>query len=344
MRPRSAASVVLVAWVMLTASGRSTAQDGRIPELPEGPGLAAKYPGDAGIENDANVVFVENFEAKSIDELRNRWETIGSPEIMSLADDAPPGSGGKRSLMMRHVGGQGTGGHLYRRLSPGYDKLHVRFYVKFDRDCAPIHHFFHVGGYHPPTAYPQGGAGERPRGDDRFSTGVEPFGDAWRWDYYSYWMEMRGSPPRGQTWGNSFIRDPRLNVERGEWHCLELMMKMNDVGDTNGEQALWIDGKLVSHLGRGFPRGKWVYDTFRLDEGGEGVRWNDALSGPERLSFPPGGSPFEGFRWRRDDRLKLNFLWVLCYITQAPQGHVSKVQFDGIVVSKEYVGPAIRGG
>jgi hypothetical protein len=33
----------------------------------------------------------------------------------------------------------------------------------------------------------------------------EPFGRNWTWDYYAYWNEMRGSPPRGQTWGNSFV-------------------------------------------------------------------------------------------------------------------------------------------
>jgi hypothetical protein len=251
----------------------------------------------------------------------------------------PPGSAGRHSLRMTHIGGKSDGAHLYRRLLPGYDQLYVRFYVKFDPQCAPIHHFFHVGGYNPATPYPQGGAGERPRGDERFSTGVEPFGNAWVWDYYSYWMEMQGSPPRGQTWGNSFIHDPRLNVQRGKWVCAELMMKMNDVGDTNGEMALWIDGKRVSHLGKGFPKGKWVYDKFMPDQGGEGVRWNDTKGRGEPVPFPSGGLPFEGFRWRRDAHLRLNFIWVLNYITDAPKGHVSKVWFDDIVVSTEYIGP-----
>jgi len=154
-------------------------------------------------------------------------------------------------------------------------------------------------------------------------------------------MEMRGSPPRGQTWGNSFIRDPNLRAERDRWTCLELMMKMNDVGETNGEMALWIDGKQVSHLGKGFPIGKWVYDKFLPGQGGEGVRWNDDRKGPERLNSPRGGLPFEGFRWRRDKRLKLNFLWVLLYITKAPPDHVSKVWFDNIVVAKDYIGPIV---
>jgi hypothetical protein len=37
--------------------------------------------------------------------------------------------------------------------------------------------------------------------------------------------------------------------------------------------------------------------------------------------------------------VSLNFLWVLLYITRAPQGHVSKVWFDDIVVATEYIGP-----
>ncbi len=302
-------------------------------------GIAGRFRRDKGIGNDPAVVFTENFDKGSLDVIAKRWESVENKEILSLSPDVPEASGDGKSLLMTHIGGKDTGAHLYRRLQPGYDKLHVRFYVKFDPDCAPIHHFFHVGGYNPATPWPQGGAGQRPRGDERFSTGVEPFGDRWRWDYYSYWMEMRGSPPRGQTWGNSFIHDPQFKVKHGKWTCVELMMKMNDIGDTNGEMALWFDGKPASHLGQGFPKGKWVYDKFLPGQDGEGVRWSDQKQSPERLQFPAGGLPFEGFRWRSDERLKVNFLWVLLYITKAPQDHVSKIWFDNIVVAKEYIGP-----
>ncbi len=302
-------------------------------------GIASRYPRDHRIETDPKVVFAEAFEVESIAALRKRWESVQNHDIMSLSDTIPAASGSGKSLLMTHVGGRGNGAHLYRPLKSEYDKLHVRFYVRFDSDCAPIHHFFHVGGYHPVTAWPQGGAGTRPHGDERFSTGVEPFGNNWQWDFYTYWMEMRGSPPRGQCWGNSFIHNPLLRVKRNQWQCLELMMKMNDVGDTNGEMALWVDGQPVSHLGKGFPRGKWVYDKFKPGEGGEGVRWSDEKRGPESLQFPSEGRPFEGFRWRRDEDLKINFLWVLLYITKAPRDHVSKIWFDNIVVAKDYIGP-----
>jgi hypothetical protein len=298
----------------------------RRPDGSEGSvGLATKYLGEAGIENDPAVVFVEGFEEGNLDAVGKRWDSAENKGIMSLSPDVPPGSGGTHSLLMSHVGGKSNGGNLYRRLLPGYDKLYVRFYVKFDPDCAPIHHFVHVGGYNPPTPWAQGGAGIRPTGDERFTTGVEPYANKWRWDFYSYWMDMRSSPD-GKSWGHDFLNDPALQAVRGQWTCVELMMKMNDpVTQSNGEQALWIDGRpwekngqVVSHLGAGFPRGKWTWDSFHSD---------------------PNGTPFEGFRWRSTPDLKLNFLWLLLYITDAPLGHVSKVWFDNIVVARAYIGP-----
>ena len=286
--------------------------------------IAQKYIGDKGIENDPDVIFVENFEEASLNALKSRWDSVKNVNSMSLSPDKLNGSTGNNSLLITHIGGKSTGAHLYRRLLPGCEKLHVRFYVKFDPACYPIHHFFHIGGYNPPTPWPQGGAGIRPVGNKRFTTGIEPFGNKWRWDFYSYWMKMRSSPDK-KSWGHDFINDPRLKVERGKWICVELMMKMNDpVAESNGQQAVWIDGKpwsrdgqIISHLGEGFPNGNWVWDSFKPDLQGQ---------------------PFEGFQWRNNPDLKLNFLWVLLYITKAPPGYKSRVWFDNIVVAKKYIG------
>ena len=313
--------------------------------LPEGRnGIAARFPGDHNIKDSAAVIFVERFDAGSVDELSERWEGTKGKSQWSLSSDIPANASDAKSLQIRYVGGKGNGAHLYRRFKRGYEKLYYRFYVKFSPNCQPIHHFFHVGGYHPSTAWPQGGAGERPKGGERFTTGVEPFGRNWRWDYYSYWMDMRGSPPRGQYWGNSFMQDEAPKVRRGEWICVELMMKLNDVGKSNGEMALWIDGKLASHIGQGFPKGKWVYDKFFPQRGGDGIRWNEKTSKPEQIRFKPGGEPFEGFQWRSNEKLDLNFLWLLCYITKAEPGSVSKIWFDNVVVAEDYIGPIQKRG
>ncbi|MCA9149680.1 MAG: hypothetical protein KDA92_10290, partial [Planctomycetales bacterium] len=168
---------------------------------------------------------------------------------------------------------------------------------------------------------------------------IEPFGRSWQWDYYAYWCEMRGSPPRGQTWGNSFIHNDQLKVRRGEWTCIEVMVRMNDVGDTNGELALWIDGRPVSHLGKGFPRGQWVFDKFMPGRDGEGVRWNAAIGDRESIATQTGGDPFEGFRFRKQPKLNVNFLWLYTYITKGTAGHTNRVWFDDVVVATEYIGP-----
>ena len=308
--------------------------------LPEGPtGIASRFPGDKGIEADPDVVFVENFDAKDLNAVLGRWEDVKSKENMVLSPDVPKNSGDGKSLQLTHVGENGSGGHLYRRLAKGHERLFFRFHVKLDPKCNTVHHFVHWGGYQPPTRWPQGGAGERPKGDERFTIGIEPHGNRWVWDYYAYWMEMRGSPPKGKTWGNSLIRNDALAVKRGHWTCLESMVKLNDAGDTNGELALWIDGKLVSHLGKGFPKGLWIFDKFTPGRGGEGIRWDDRAGGPRRFKVPQGGVPFEGLRWRKSDKLKLNFIWMLLYITKAPKGHFSRVWFDNIVVAKQYIGP-----
>lgn len=297
-------------------------------DLPEGnSGIAKRYPGDAGIEKDGAAIFVERFDGGSLDAILKRWESVKDREIMSLTDDVPAGSADDKSLLMTHTGGSGTGGALYRRLLPGHEKVFARFYVKFDPDCYAIHHFgTHLGGFNPATPWPQGGAGTRPDGSKRFTSGVEPGGKRWEWDFYTYWQGMHRHGD-GKYWGTPFLtQNPKPAVEKGKWICVEMMMKMNALGESDGEQAFWIDGKLwrnggqvVSHAGPGFPKGKWTGGWWRPDA--------------------ESAESFEGFRWRNTKDLAVNYLWTYLYITKAPEGHVSRVRFDNIVVAREYIGP-----
>ena len=324
--------------IILLCASSALAQRETFPEQ----GLAGAYPGDAGIEEDKRVVFVENFEQDSLDALSQRWDTASGREGMQFTPDLPPGSAGKQSLLMERE--RGPGPQLYRRLKNrkggwGYDKLFARYYVKFAEDCGEIHHFGTcLGGNNPATPWASVRAGQPTDGAKSFWSGIEPFGRLWVWDFYTYWCDMRGSPPRGQTWGNSFVRDDTLRVKRGEWICIEQMIKMNDPQDTNGEQALWIGGKLVAHLGKGFPRGLWTYDKFTPGKGGEGIRWNRDKKEPERFTVAEGGAPFEGYRWRTVPELNINFVWLYIY-TQKEPGHRMKVWFDHVVVATDYIGP-----
>jgi hypothetical protein len=265
-----------------------------------------------------------------------------------------PGSGGKQSLLLTRVAG-GTagymdGGSLFRRLKNekggfGYDQLFFRFYMKFNNEHAPIHHYGSgLVGLLPPTPWPQGGAGVRPKGNARWSTEVEP-SDFDTWHFYTYWQEMGGSPPRGQTWGNTFeIGVPPRTVDKEKWICLEVMVRMNDPEDRNGEQAYWLDGKLsrnedgaiTSYLGKGFPKaGTWIYDKFEPFASKRGVAWDYQ----ENRGVPiEGGRPFPGFAWRSTSELNINAIWLYRYMSRPERG-TSKVWWDHLVVAKRYIGP-----
>ncbi|MGA0409374.1 MAG: hypothetical protein ACO3PR_14915, partial [Limisphaerales bacterium] len=110
--------------------------------LPEGhQGIAAHYPGDEGIEQDAKVLFVESFDSSDTVQLKERWETVNGLADMSFSNLTPQGSRSHQSLLITHEGGKGTGGQLYRRLPEGIKKVYARWYVRFDQDCWDIHHF-----------------------------------------------------------------------------------------------------------------------------------------------------------------------------------------------------------
>jgi hypothetical protein len=307
---------------------------GASASLPEGFGLSAQYPGDVGLTRDPHVIFAEDFESGTIDEIGQRWGNISNRDgkVMSFSDERPADSPGARSLQMTATLGQNTGGHLYTRFD-GVDRAFARFYVRFAEDAPYIHHFVHFGGYRPSTPWPQGGAGERPNGDERMTVGIEPHGNYGRypapgaWTFYCYWHEMKISAD-GRYWGNGLSPvEPQL-VPRGRWQCVEMMLQCNSAPDVpDGELALWLDGRPAAHFVRGARRGPWSGMGFRLlDEGGE---------------------PFEGFRWRTNDDLKINFFWLLHYVTEnaarqnrvADPNPINRVWFDDIVVSTAYVGP-----
>lgn len=271
--------------------------------------LLAPAPAARQSQPPAKIVFSEDFEHFD----KATWDEFGeAPEVIEIVDGGPTGRG--KCVQITATLGENTGAHLYKMLEPGLDTCHLRFYVKFEKAHDYIHHFVHLVGYNPPTRWPQGGAGTKPRGDERFSTGIEPWGHWGKhpapgaWNFYSYWCEM--APSRdGRYWGNSFAPDKPAPVVRDRWTCVEIMLKCNSAPDkADGEQAFWLDGKEIG-------------------------RWG-------------------GFRWRTTDELKVNGLWMLYYITDnaARQNDVkdprkvNRVWFDDIAVAESYIGPLPAAG
>lgn len=323
-------------------------------ELPEKSGLAAAYPGDVDIKKNPAVVFAENFEEGTLQELIHRWTDASNKDakILAFSTDVPAESAGKRSLQMTATRGHDSGGHLFKVISPGQDMLFVRFYTRFAPDYGFCHHFVRIRAMIDPLPYPLGQISKQPShrwcGTDIEPLRVSQFGGLAMptsppgvWALSSYWPEMRSWQGPGGTsfYPDLFEPQKRVAVARGRWICVEVMVKMNSSPDkSDGAQAAWIDGELVSYLGPRTVSGYWRRDKYILDD--------------EK------GEPFEGFRWRKDMPLKWNRLWLLHYVSERSfkksdayaaehpdaliNTQTAAVWFDDIVVASRYIGPIVK--
>lgn len=288
-------------------------------------GIASQYPGDAGIQNNTDVIFTEMFEESNVAAAIANWTDNEGGSQMAFAADKPAGSTGSNSMRFTTVMGTQDAVYLFKRLNPGInDSLFLRYYVKYNTNGTFHHAGSGVGGYNPPSNWPIGTAGLKPTGSDRFKIAVEPLdastpGTTGRMDYYTYWMNMRGNPVPNTYYGNSFINSPSVSISLSNWNCIEIMVKLNNpVSGSNGEMALWINGTKVSHLKQGSPNGTWTWDTFTPNSS---------------------GSPFEGFQWRNTTDLNINYLLIQHFVSQDAVGQQNSIYYDHVVAAKKYIGP-----
>jgi len=302
-----------------TTSAAVTVKVSNLAPPPPPNGIASQYPGDTGIENHPDVVFVERFNEATTTDLFKRWTDIKNGPSMSFTNDVPAGSPNAHALNIPWVGGGvNTGGHLYKWLSPGIDDtLYVRYYIKLPAGGNYSHHGIWMGGYNPPLAWPNPQAGVKPTGTDRFSAAAEQNSQTSRFDHYDYWMNMHQSSD-GNYWGNLLLNNPNVQANIGQWMCVEHMVKLNNpTTSSNGEHAIWLNGAKVSHVGQGFPNGTWSGGIFTQTSS---------------------GTPFQGLGWRSDINLNLNYIWLQTYAPDAPAGFTSSMQFAHVVAAKSYIG------
>jgi hypothetical protein len=302
-------------------------------------GLAAKYPGDKGIEKDSAVIFATGFEPEN--KLAG-FTTLRAPQTITINSEPKFVHSGENSAQVTATRGKDSGGALIYRWEKGVDRLYFRFYCRFHEDTCHPHHFVNIGAC-APGRETEGHAGERPKGDQLFSTTMEPPGDNTDWMFYSYWHQMHSwqnengspnNPPDGDGrsfYGNVFppFKFKKVNnFDRGKWICVEFMLKANTPGKFDGEQAVWIDGKKTMHWKTGCIEGTWFRDKFHI-------------SG----NFNTNPKPFEGFNWRTDPNLKINRINLQWYVSDrvVKNATVDKniVNFDDVVVATEYIGPQV---
>ena len=187
---------------------------------------------------DAVVVFSDDFES-DVATISSRWGDATSTGI-SLASDVPSASPGRKSLQLD--AGLGKSALLYHRLPQNYDRLFYRYYVKYGG--TDYHHAGGmIGGYDPPTSWPQGDAGlkgVRENGDRLVVVSLETQSN--RLDTYNNWIDMQGATYQGLYYGRNMLQDLNLAVPN-QWTCVEVMVALNTPASANnGELTVWLNG------------------------------------------------------------------------------------------------------
>lgn len=286
-------------------------------------GIAQKYPNDRNIQSHRAVIFASGFE--------NGFEgwTYHNNKISQIISHPDSAFSGNKVLKSTATRGVNTGGDVDYKIFPEQEQIYLRFYTKLDKNTIIPHHFVKIRAV---TEGASTRAGQKPIGDQAFWTGIEPLPDH-SWNFYTYWHEMHSWQSwEGHTdgrpnpyYGNVFRVPGQEPLKKGEWICVEAMVKANTPGKYDGEQAFWIDGVKIGHWKTGEPTGTWRGDKFVI--GADNAK------------------PFEGYNFRTSEKVKINQVKLQWYISEehmlkkkATQDENS-VYFDNIVIATEYIGP-----
>jgi len=244
-------------------------------DLPEGNGIAAKYPGDLGIEGDPAVVFADGFEDIEDDTITTgpeeqkgkkwdvAWHTVGITRELENVHS------GRRAVEVAHVQPMSHG--VSKDFEEGFDTLYVRYYMKYHKEFPGCHHTgMHVWAGAPGVVLRSGTAssatGVRPDGENHFVVGIDASRPRRRsatappgqMNIYCYHMDQarrwgdlffpsgRVLPAENEgLFGEGFVARPDLVADRNRWYCYEFMVRANTPGERDGRVAFWVDGKLA---------------------------------------------------------------------------------------------------
>ena len=247
----------------------SSASAGGSGGAPAGEGIASKYPGDAGIENDPQVIFADGFETYSQpDDLQQKWDAVFHLQQIRIATEPENVFHGNRAVEF-------TVPEQLNELSNATDKvlteeldaLYLRFYSKFQppfdvvgssHNGAMISAHYFIDGMATP--------GIPADGTNKFLANLEN----WRGEsetaspgylnVYIYHPEQRdiwGDHffPTGMVLPNSslpfdfgptFVSRPDIIQDLDRWYCYEYLLRANTPGMRDGQITVWLDGELVA--------------------------------------------------------------------------------------------------
>lgn len=204
-------------------------------------GRVAAPPGEAGV---GDTLFAEDFESGAL----AAWQDGVDPTRHRVVTDPSFAQFGRRYLEVTYPAG-GDGGWLTRFLMPGYDSLHVSYYVRFPETWRGGTKLIALYGSRIDDQWSAlGKAGTCPNGTDFFATMLvtEHTGNPGPTRFYTYYPDMAREPDGVTCWGRfgdgteAYV--PPLAVSVGVWHHIEFWVKLNALGQSDAGQTFWLDG------------------------------------------------------------------------------------------------------
>jgi hypothetical protein len=234
------------------------------PPLPQGLGLAARYPGDVGIASDPAVILADDFESYgSPNELSSKWNQVFNSANMRLSTE--PGnvfSGSKALEFTIPQTNSEAGPAVARFLNPERDVLFWRAYGKYGDAFDVIgsaHSGMSISAHYCCPGVPADGFNKFSVGYEpaRFDTSVPAPGRLAVYIYHPLQRDLYGDHflPTGLVspntslpfdFGPDFVSRPDVVPVRGRWYAYELMVQANTPGERDGRIAMWLDGNLIA--------------------------------------------------------------------------------------------------
>jgi hypothetical protein len=234
------------------------------PSLPEGLGLAARYPADAGIASDPAVVFADDFESyTSASGLTTKWSAATQGSNVRIATESGNFFSGAKALEFTiPQTSVETGNTVTKFLSPERDALFVRVYAKFGDTFNVVgssHNGVTMEAHYCCPGVPADGFNKFFVSYEaaRFDTAIPNPGQLAAYMYHPLQRDLYGDHffPTGVVspftstpfdFGPDFISRPNVIPDRGRWYAYELMVQANTPGLLDGRVAMWLDGKLIA--------------------------------------------------------------------------------------------------
>ncbi len=236
-------------------------------------GIASLFPGDVNIRSDSRVLMADSFDTyttgitgATVDTalVNNGWGRVDGNVYIFVDATQRFGSTGKSLRFTLPVSGSENSGSVLCFPPAGTKTLFFRLYQKWASD------YVNTSSNHNGPDMKGGtitaGNPVNPDGTEGFTVllDVNSANKARKDHAYMYWAGMNQAgfgdhlyPDGTRDGGNApwltnpglypdFVPLPMHTPNLNQWYCYELMVKLNDSGQSNGEVKWWVDGVLTA--------------------------------------------------------------------------------------------------